>query len=173
MDLISSTPLQLQLFWGVYEATENFMSNVAKTPEKFSVLPTPISSTLLSFSVAAVATVATKFRQNVWCYNCKKEGHTWYRCIINCQHPNCPITCDLESKGRSSIAMHSASCCPLRRSCEKLGTYTRTKPVGRPPVINSTNVKANLPPKPVVLSPKTYLDAALSAENIATVPTRA
>ena len=144
-------PATITTFLGVYEATENFMSRVAKISENFSLLPTPISisSMQLSFSMAAAATAATKFRQNVWYYNCKKEGHTWYRCIINCQHPNCPLTCDLESKGRSSIAMHSASCCPLRRSCEKLGTYTRTKPVGRPPVVNSTNVMANLPPKPI------------------------
>jgi hypothetical protein len=50
-------PATITTLLGVYEATENFMSNVAKISEKLSVLPTPISSTLLSFSVAAAATV--------------------------------------------------------------------------------------------------------------------
>ena len=109
---------------------------------------------MLPFSVAPEkAAAATKFWENTWCFNCYKYGHTWYNCIINCNLQDCPRT----------IPSHPAKCCSLR--------HCQNKPVGLPAVLNSKNLSEPLPIKPVVLSQKTYLDAALTTENIAAVLT--
>ena len=104
-----SNPNSIESFLKVYEATENFISNVAKISEKLSVSSATISSPRQFFSVDPERTAAaTNFRPNIMCFNCGDEGHTWYRCIISCNLKNCPRICDLETHGKSSTLPHLA-----------------------------------------------------------------
>ena len=161
-------------FLMVYTATENFVSDLAKLadateniPVGASILPvlslsaSAAAATVFVPAAAAAATVkaTTNSRTEKLCYNCNEPGHTLYRCPINCQFKCCPRTNNLELYGKSSVSVHTASCCPLRRNGEKFAALIRTKPVGRPAVLNSRNPSACSLPLPVQTL-RTYLGAA-------------
>ena len=169
-----SDPNSIANFLGIYEATENFVFTVASLNQKILLPTTCVAQknnletasilSVLPFSVAPEkAAAATKFRENTWCFNCYQYGHTWYNCIINCTLQDCPRTTSLETNGQPAIPAHPAKCCPLRNCHKKSKAYLKSKTVGRAAILN--NLSATPPALSDVLTPKTYLDAAKSADS--------
>jgi hypothetical protein len=157
-------PTTIKTFLGVYEATGNFISDIAKISEQAPLSSAHVSAALSipvvapvpsrigpTFSAVPAPKAATekKSLDNVTCFNCDERGHKLYSCGISCQLEGCLRNLALEIYGRSSIPEHSAKCCSLVRQCPKrFKALIRSKLVCRPAVLKSNK----LPATPLALS---------------------